>query len=369
MRAAGNSHRDVSKCLVTMRMLERHAGRAVSELTATDVSRFLDRPNLAFATRASYFSGIVRFFRWYGANGGVDVAAPLRRTRKGVPGQPRKAPVSPQWAEVIAAYLHTLAAAGLRPATLRLRYDQLQQMARAMGCPPDEVTAELLVGWFGDNAQWSPETRRGNRSTAKGFFTWAYRAGRIAVYLGDEIAKVRVPKAAPRPAPDDAWEAALAAADPRSTLMLRLAAEVGMRCGEVAQVHTRDVLVAGGCAQLVVHGKGGKERIVPISEEIAGLIRRGAAGHTPGMPAQGWLFPDGAGGHLSPRWVCTLTSRLLPAGWTMHTLRHRFATRAYRGTRNLRAVQQLLGHASIATTERYTAVDDSEVRAAAAAAW
>jgi integrase len=48
---------------------------------------------------------------------------------------------------------------------------------------------------------------------------------------------------------------------------------------------------------------------------------------------------------------------------------HRFASRAYRGTRNLRAVQTLLGDASIATTERYTAVDDDEIRAAAACAW
>lgn len=53
----------------------------------------------------------------------------------------------------------------------------------------------------------------------------------------------------------------------------------------------------------------------------------------------------------------------------MHTLRHRFASRAYRGTRNLRAVQTLLGHASIATTERYTQVNDDEIRAAAACAW
>jgi integrase/recombinase XerC len=48
----------------------------------------------------------------------------------------------------------------------------------------------------------------------------------------------------------------------------------------------------------------------------------------------------------------------------MHTLRHRFYSRAYRGSRNLRAVQVLMGHSSLATTERYLAVDDDEVRAA-----
>jgi site-specific recombinase XerD len=58
---------------------------------------------------------------------------------------------------------------------------------------------------------------------------------------------------------------------------------------------------------------------------------------------------------------------MLPDHWTMHTLRHRFASRAYRGTPNLGAVQVLLGHASIATTQRYTAVDD-EIRAAMEAA-
>jgi integrase/recombinase XerC len=56
--------------------------------------------------------------------------------------------------------------------------------------------------------------------------------------------------------------------------------------------------------------------------------------------------------------------QVLPEPWTMHTLRHRFYSRAYRGSRNLRAVQVLMGHSSLATTERYLAVDDDEVRAA-----
>jgi integrase/recombinase XerC len=118
----------------------------------------------------------------------------------------------------------------------------------------------------------------------------------------------------------------------------------------------------------MVHGKGGKQRIVPISDDLAEAIRQGAAGHTPGSSSHCWLFPDGCGGHLSPQWVGELVKQALPDGYTMHSLRHRFASRAYRGTRNLRAVQTLLGHASIATTERYTAVDDDEARAAAMAA-
>lgn len=117
-----------------------------------------------------------------------------------------------------------------------------------------------------------------------------------------------------------------------------------------------------------MHGKGGKQRVIPISDSLAGAIRAGAAGHTPGLAPRGWLFPNGTGGHLGVYQVGDLVRQVLPEPWTMHTLRHRFASRAFRGSRNLRAVQVLMGHSSIATTERYLAVDDDEVRAAMLAA-
>jgi site-specific recombinase XerD len=118
-------------------------------------------------------------------------------------------------------------------------------------------------------------------------------------------------------------------------------------------------------AQLLVHGKGQTQRVVPISDSLADLLRQGAAVHTPGMPGKGMAVPSVAEWRTSDRhsYVGLLVGRALPDGYSMHTLRHRFSSRAYRGTRNLHAEQVLLGHSSIATTERYTAVDDSEIRA------
>lgn len=314
-----------------------------------------------------YRNSVCGFFAWAYKTGRVpvdlgEVFGPqaFGRARK---------PAPPAWADAIDAYLLTVAAAGHRDATRNLYRSLLGAMARGLGCAPENVTAELLIRWLGSQTHWSIEYRRKNRSVAKGFFTWAYKTGRVPVYLGDELPRVRQGQAKPRPAPDDALEAALAAADSRTTLMLRLAAEAGLRRAEVAQVHTRDVIVAGGSAQLVVNGKGGRQRIVPISDDLAKQLRRGPAGHTPGAPVGGWLFPSPMGSHVSPRWVGKMIASLLPEGYSMHTLRHSYASRVYRGSRNLRAVQQLLGHASIATTERYTAVDDDEIRAAAACAW
>lgn len=268
------------------------------------------------------------------------------------------------WAALIEDYLVTLAAAGQSSMTMELRRIQLGRVGRELGGRPADVTGPALVAWFGGHCEWSLETRRSNRAAAVGFFRWAYRAGQVPVYLADELPRVRPPKPSPRPAPDSAWRAALATADTRTTLMLRLAGEAGLRRAEVARVHRGDLVESAGGWSLRVHGKGGKVRVVPISDSLAEAMRQAHAL----SPAGGWLFPDGLGGHLGPKYVGWLVGAALPAGWTMHTLRHRFATRAYRGTRNLRAVQTLLGHESIATTERYTAVDDDEIRAAAMAA-
>jgi len=130
--------------------------------------------------------------------------------------------------------------------------------------------------------------------------------------------------------------------------------EAGLRRAEIAQVHVDDLTGGPGMYSLLVHGKGSNERVIPINDELAADIAL----------AGGWLFPSQRGEHLTPRAVGVMCSELLGEHVTLHMLRHKFATRAYRGSRNLRAVQKLLGHSSLAITERYLDCDADEMRAA-----
>lgn len=160
----------------------------------------------------------------------------------------------------------------------------------------------------------------------------------------------------PRPTPEPAYRDGLAAADGRTWLILSLAASCAMRRGEIAQVNERDLLDDLTGRSLVVHGKGGKLRIVPLPADLAEAVRIAC------RAGGGWAFPGQIGGHLSPQRVGILASRVLPGDWTLHTLRHRCATVAHNLDHDLLSVKRLLGHASVATTERYVLVQDDRLR-------
>jgi len=191
-------------------------------------------------------------------------------------------------------------------------------------------------------------------SSLRSFYGWGRVMGHIDVDPSTDLPKVQPGTPRPRPAPELVYREALLRADDRERLILRLAAEVGLRRAEIAQVHSDDLERDLLGWSLVVHGKGQRERVVPIPTALAVQLRE---------RGYGWAFPGSDHGHLSPRWVGKLSTRLLEGKWTLHTLRHRFATQAYNIDRDLFVVQTILGHASPATTRRYVRVDDDRLRA------
>lgn len=265
------------------------------------------------------------------------------------------------WEKALGGWLTWLTAAGCSPATQKTRRSHIRAIARELGAAhPGEVTPAQLIAILGRRGG-SLEHRRGRRSSLSSFYRYCAAAGLVAEDPTLTLPHVRAALGAPRPATDDMWKKLLATDDPRTVLMARLAGEAGLRRAEVAQVHTQDVLTDQHGSSLIVHGKGAKQRVVPITATLADAIAAAA-------PTDGFLFPGKIDGHISADRVGHLVGDAMPDGWSMHKLRHRFATKGYAGTGNLRAVQEALGHASVATTQRYTAVSGSEIRAVAEAA-
>ena len=203
--------------------------------------------------------------------------------------------------------------------TIVTRRQHVHHLARTIGVDdPWAVSRSELLAWAG-RMDWQPETRRCRRMTLRSFYAFGVEAGHVEASPALALPRVKAPDPNPRPIPDGVYAEALALADDRERLMLRLAAEHGLRRGEVAVVHTRYDMVQDLTGwSLIVHGKGGKDRIVPLLDDVAAQLLA--------LPS-GYAFPGNDGGHLSPRWVGKLMTNLLPDDWTIHKARHRAATR------------------------------------------
>lgn len=261
------------------------------------------------------------------------------------------------WRKNIEGWTDTLRAAGLSAQTIKSRrYKMVHLSTLLMPSGPKDVTTEQIVQVFA-RQQWKPETRKAYRNTISSFFRWLHKSGRRSDDPSLDVPRVKKPHAHPRPCPDRYIAAAMEMATPSERLMIRLGAECGLRRGEIARVHSDDVVADSAGRSLIVRGKGDKQRIVPLPDDLAGII----------MDARGYLFPGRFGGHVEESYIGDHISRLLPDGYAAHTLRHRFATTAYAATHDLFVVAELLGHESVETTEHYVAMPDGRLREATAA--
>lgn len=150
----------------------------------------------------------------------------------------------------------------------------------------------------------------------------------------------------------------------RDDAVLELLYGSGLRVGELCGLQVSSVSLSNGAA--TVWGKGAKERRVPISEPAVAALRRWLAIRHDVVPPEAGdvLFGNERGRPLTPRDVRRIVDRRSPSPTHPHALRHTFATHLLDGGADLRAVQELLGHTDVATTQRYTHVSRERLSAA-----
>ncbi len=159
---------------------------------------------------------------------------------------------------------------------------------------------------------------------------------------------------------EEADSAALAA---RDVALFTLLYGCGLRIAEALALDVRDAPRPGGDEPVRVRGKGGKERLVPVLPAVRAALAEWLR-HHPDRQPEAPLFLGARGGRLNPgvaqRRLRDFRRRHgLPEHATPHALRHSFATHLLGAGADLRAIQDLLGHASLSTTQRYTAVDEA----------
>jgi len=168
----------------------------------------------------------------------------------------------------------------------------------------------------------------------------------------------------------DAEERAGEVRDPwiwaRDAAVMALLYGSGLRISEALGLKRCDVLLPGAGDVLVVTGKGNKTRMVPVLQNVLALIQEYVAMCPHPLPAEGPIFVGARGGPLNARIIQLTMERLrgalgLPDSATPHALRHSFATHLLSRGGDLRAIQELLGHASLSTTQIYTGIDSERL--------
>ena len=212
-------------------------------------------------------------------------------------------------------------------------------------------------------------------SALRGFFRFCVAAGRIDEDPTELIKAKELPRRLPKALTRAEVEALLVqpdvsvAAGVRDRAMLEVAYGSGLRVSELVSLRTDDLELDDGFIRC--RGKGGKERLVPLGAEARRWVERYLNGPRVGYcrrASEPHVFLTQRGGPMTRQWFAKILKKCARAAAisadkvSPHVLRHSFATHLLEGDADLRAVQAMLGHARIATTEIYTHVDRRRLR-------
>jgi integrase/recombinase XerC/integrase/recombinase XerD len=306
-----------------------------------------------------------------------------------IPEQVRNAPA---WARDLGTFDAALHARGMAEKTRRAYGADLQQLAdwsTRQEIDPRAITPRTLRRFAGVLSErgMSRSTIARKLASIRSFYRHLVERGELAANPADLVATPKRDSYLPRVLrPDEVGSLleSIPGSEPlqlRDRAMFELAYAAGLRAEEVVNLDVADVDPDG--EELRVSGKGGKTRVVPAGEPawraLEAYLARGrprlaaADGAGPGGRIEQALFLSRNGRRLSTsdvrRRLRLSTQRAAAgAGVSPHTLRHSFATHLLEGGADLRAIQELLGHSSISTTQTYTRIESGRLRKAYARA-
>jgi site-specific recombinase XerD len=269
---------------------------------------------------------------------------------------------------VVNRYLDHLRMRNLRPWTIYGRHRTILRLTKWVGGPVLYLTEEQMQGWQKQRSrEIQPEPLRTETSHLRQFYRWAQREGFRTDDPTLRLVMPRVRRRVPRPIRDQSLADAMLNADPAMAAMLALASFAGLRACEIGALDWSEVGLGDRDAKIrVEEGKGGHGRLVPMSKALADVLSR-----LPTRKGPVIIRRDGRPGPVGAHTVSVRVNTFLHdmgIAETLHQCRHRFGTTTYQACQDLRAVQELLGHSSPATTAIYALAASKIGRAAVEAA-
>ncbi|MCI1935873.1 MAG: tyrosine-type recombinase/integrase [Bifidobacteriaceae bacterium] len=237
---------------------------------------------------------------------------------------------------------------GCSPRTIENWWYIVSAFGRSRRKAPSDIDMSDAIIWLSRGV--SNSTIRSDWSAAHSFYDFAIRSRWIEVNPLAEIPMVKREKRQQLPAPQEAVDKGLKSPDFRVRRLIKLFDDTGVRRTEAALCHTKNFIGERGERALLVHGKGGKDRTVPLTQALDEFLWE---------IEDGWFFP-GRVGHVHPDTIYDWTVKA--TGWSPHAFRRKFGLDLYRATGDVRKVQLALGHESLATTQQYIFNTGEEVR-------
>ena len=248
---------------------------------------------------------------------------------------------------------------GLAERTIHNRDYMLRQLRRTTGHALLELTVNDLRGHLGRGV--SKGSMQTERDCYRAFYRFLAEEKLRADDPTERLPRIRAPRGRPRPYTQEQIDALLTSgAYKRTRAMILLGCYQGFRASEIAAIHGHDIDIESGTIRVL--GKGGKISFLPLHATIADLALT--------MPRDGFWFPARKSntGHIHSRSVSDLMTRakkragITEPKLTGHSLRHAYGTTLVKNGVDLRTVQELMRHESLATTQIYTLIDDEQLR-------